>query len=376
MSTDKYDTGASESAPAAEAAPTTVEATPAATPKRTRRRRPESAMAAAQGSNSFGDTFSEDLAEQAKGNFLITVGFPGSGKSTFHSHLYRMCESTHRVDPLHATGKRPGTVDPVMESRINAWRRRFHSNVQVESTDSGDANIFEVALRVFPKTRRKKPLDLRIIEVSGEDLRKLDNSTTGSNVAQMPPALGRMLHDDKMEARKVIMAIMVDPTPDAMRVEHLMDGLLSYMSVHGKKRLKQTKFCLIVPKPAQMIEALVEYRDQYPEKWAKLPKKPSLERYKTDKDIDGKLTSFYLTVLKGTLIKRLKTLATEGTIMRTQFYLGEIEQQFYDEDGVEKSEEVLVTPNWRDATTVFTFLYESFNGIKLKPSLWDRIRGR
>ena len=53
-----------------------------------KRRRPNAATApAAQSTNTFGDTFSADVAEQAKGNFLITVGFPGSGKSTFHSHI-------------------------------------------------------------------------------------------------------------------------------------------------------------------------------------------------------------------------------------------------------------------------------------------------
>ena len=35
----------------------------------------------------LGDGFSVERAKKAKGNYLITVGYPTSGKSTFHSML-------------------------------------------------------------------------------------------------------------------------------------------------------------------------------------------------------------------------------------------------------------------------------------------------
>lgn len=377
---DKYDAGIENEEPATEnlKAPSSnggAEGPTNAT--RMRRRRPNAPTAPTpQASNAFGDTFSVDLAEQAKGNFLITVGFPASGKSTFHSHIYRMCEEIHHVDPLHASGQPPGTVDPIMESRLNAWRRRYHAREQVDSTGTGEANIYEIAFRVVPKTRPGKPLDLRIIEVSGEDLRQLDNSTTGGNVAEIPQAIGALLQDDKLNERKTIVAIMVDPTPDAIPVEYLVDGFLSYMNVHGPKRLKQTKFCIIVPKPLQILEALREYKNQYPDIWATLPKKPTLEAYRSAKDVDGNLTSFYLAIFKKNLVQRLKTVAANGGIMRSQFYLGEIEEQYFEEEGEERPVEVLTSINYRDASTVFSFLYEGFNGIKLKPGVWDRLRGR
>jgi ribosomal protein L32E len=377
---DKYDSGFEREEPAPEDTKPSGSDGGAKGPTnatRMRRRRPNAPTApATQASNTFGDTFGVDVAEQAKGNFLITVGFPGSGKSTFHSHIYRMCEELHHVDPLHASGQPPGTVDPIMESRLNAWRRRYHAREQVESTISGEANIYEIAFRVVPKTRPSKPLDLRIIEVSGEDLRQLDNSATGGNVAEIPQAIGALLHDEKLNERKTTIAIMVDPTPDASPVEYLVDGLLSYMNVHGPKRLKQTRFCIIVPKPLQMLEALQEYKNQYPDIWSTLPKKPTLEAYRSAKDVDGNLTSFYLAVFKKNLVQRLKTVAVDGGIMRSQFYLGEIEEQFFEDEGEEKPIEVLTSINYRDASTVFSFIYEGFTGFKLKPGVWDRFRGR
>jgi len=379
-SNDKYDAGIENEKPAAEnkKPPSSEASTKGPTnATRLRRRRPNAPSAPApQTGNAFGDTFGVDIAEQAKGNFLITIGFPASGKSTFHSHIYRMCEAEHHVDPLHASGQPPGTVNEVMESRINAWRRRYHAGEQVDSTGTGEANIYEIAFRVVPKTRPNKPLDLRIIEVSGEDLRQLDNSATGRNVAEIPQAIGALLHDDKRKQRKTIIAIMVDPTPDASPVEHLVDGLLSYMHVHGPRRLKQTKFCVIVPKPLQILEALREDKEQYPEIWAASRKKPNLETYRSAKDVDHNLTSFYLGRFKKNLVQRLKNTVADGAILYSPFYLGEIESQNFEEEGEEKSVEVLTMIDYRHASTVFEFLYEKFNGLKLKPRVWDRIRGR
>ena len=186
-----------------------------------------------------------------------------------------MCEEIHHVDPLHATGQPPNSVDPVMESRLNAWRRRYHLREQVERTDQGEANIYEIAFRITPKTRPASPLDLRVIEVSGEDLRRLDNSSTGASTAEVPQAIGALLNDEKLNDRNVMVAFMVDPDPDTDPVEFLVDGLLSYMNVYGPKRLKKTKFCIIIPKPLKILEALKEYKTQYPDIWARYPKKPT-----------------------------------------------------------------------------------------------------
>ena len=69
-------------------------------------------------------------------------------------------------------------------------------------------------------------------------------------------------------------------------------------------------------------------------------------------------------------------MAVDGGIMRSQFYLGEIEKQFFEDEGEEKPIEVLTSINYRDASTIFSFIYEGFNGVKLKPGVWDRFRGR
>ena len=140
--------------------------------------------------------------------------------------------------------------------------------------------------------------------------------------------------------------------------------------------MKKTKFCIIVPKPLEILTALREYHSQYPDIWAKLPKKPTLEAYRSAKDVDGNITSFYLATFKKNLVQRLKTMAPNGGLMRNSFYLGEVEEQYEEEEGNEEPVEVLTTINYRDAAKVFDFLYESFNGIKIKPGILDRIRGR
>ena len=104
---------------------------------------------------------------------------------------------------------------------------------QVTRTAEGEEHIFEIAFRVVPRTRPNRPLDLRIIEVSGENLRQLDNSATGDSVAQIPQAIGTLLNDDKLNQRNIIVAFMVDPSQDADPIEFLVDGFLSYMNVHG-----------------------------------------------------------------------------------------------------------------------------------------------
>jgi len=229
---------------------------------------------------------------------------------------------------------------------------------------------------VTPKTRQNLPLDLRVIEVSGEDLRKLDNSASGASVAEIPQAIGALLTDEKLNERKVIVAVMVDPDLDADPIEFLVDGFLSYMNVHGPRRLKATKFCIVVPKPLKILEALQEYKKQYPDLWEKHPRRPTLEAYRSAKDVDGSITSFYLSVFKKNLVRRLMTVAAKDGVMRTQFYLGEIEQQFTDEEGQEVAVEVLTTINYRDAATVFNFIYEGFTGKKIKPGALDRLRGK
>ena len=319
--------------------------------------------------NTLNDTFTSETAENAKGNFLVTIGYPGSGKSTFNSHLYRMCRHAHTTETLLASGKDASSIEAkeAMEARLNAWQRTYTISQQVERTEKGEQNIFEIAFRVIPKSRPKLPLDLRLIEVSGEDLRQLTNQ----KAAQIPRSIGALLSDKKLNQRNVIIAFMVDPDPNSKAVELLINGLLSYMQVHSPKRLEKTNFCLIVPKPAKMIEVVKDYYDYNSDTWNEKYPKLSPDTYNEAKDIDRGLSKAYIETVRTQILESLKPFMKRGNTILQPFYIGEIEN-------IEGEKERQISQSYRDASIIFKFLYETFhNGKKLKdPGFLGRLFGK
>ncbi len=100
--------------------------------------------------------------------YIFTVGRPGSGKSTFQSHLlrYLMTQGHHRVEP-----DTEHTASEAFRETFAKWRAQWQSGFFPDRTAAGRPAEFRY--KVTPHKRGYPTIPFGFVEISGEDFEKL-----------------------------------------------------------------------------------------------------------------------------------------------------------------------------------------------------------
>lgn len=317
--------------------------------------------------------FSPSRANKADGNYLITVGYPTSGKSTLHSQLYRLGEKKYQLEHLHMTGDKRGEISPHMEAKLDLWKRKFTEREAIDA--NAENELYEVAFSLTPPRKRDPRLDLRIIEVAGEDLRKLDSTPGGHEVSRLPEALEILLNNRDYSKVKITVAFIVDPSEDAEDVELLVNGFLSYMRANNPERLRHISFVVVISKPMEIVRELKQYQKAFKSDWDRLKNPPPLGRYKEPKDVDQAAAQTYIKCFRADMWRRLRNEASkngEGKLFLSKLYIGDFKSTEYIEEGERIKTEIMVSESFTDANRILGFIYQSFTGRELNPkSMWN-----
>lgn len=317
--------------------------------------------------------FSPSRANKAEGNYLLTVGYPTSGKSTLHSQIYRLGEKKYQLAHLHMTGDKPGEISPHMEAKLDLWKRKFAERETIDG--NAENELYEVAFAITPPRKRDPKLDLRIIEVAGEDLRKLDSTPGGHEVSRLPEALEILLNNRDFVKVKITVAFIVDPSEDAEDVEFLVNGFLSYMRANNPERLRHISFAVIISKPMEIVRELKLYQRAFKSDWDRLTNPPPLGRYKEAKDVDQAAAQTYIKCFRADMWRRLRNetaKAKTSKLFLSKLYIGDFMSTEYEEDGERVKTDLMVSESYKDTDRILGFIYHSFTGRELNPkSFWN-----
>ena len=300
-------------------------------------------------SGNFGNLPSLKEIEDRSGNYIISFGFPGSGKSTFQSFLTRYIEEGDVF--RHSVGKVDGNDNSTR--LINEWRKDWKQNRFPEATARGEHNITELRLSVTPIEGQTKQISFGFLEMSGENQATVvpSEGAAGSMVAP----LRSFLRNTRVNP---ILVLFVDPEEQSGRDPNdtIFMNLLDYLEANFDRRtISRIAILLLVPKPALALSVL----RQLPEARRRYHGLSHVEELNAD------LVELYLELTIPGTFKRIEDWPSPWQYAR--LHVG---------DPVEGDPNSYENASFEDIEKIFHWIYGIFSGGKqLGPSGLDKLKG-
>ncbi len=285
----------------------------------------------------------EDFSNK-EGNYIFTVGNVSSGKSTLQNlMIYRLWS---KDDINFEYGHHSN--DHRQKALLSNWVDAFRKGILPPRTKQGLIQEFNISI----SQKRKKPLDLNFIEISGEDIKSIVPSLDSSTKPSVHNFLDRYLTESNNINKRFIFVSNGEEhqrgnkTNDNLSEDILFDSFLRYLLSDSQKGLKKLNILFVIAK------------------WDTVR-----EDYKND----------YKKYLKDNFPQTLSILDGERvTVMYLPFTVGKIEEQLVDKDNhVYENRIVRLENAYVDRLIQWT--YNTFTGEVLnnfppiKPSLLYRI---
>ncbi|TRD15470.1 hypothetical protein [Palleronia caenipelagi] len=286
---------------------------------------------------------------QRTGNYMLSYGYPRAGKSTFQSHLLRWITQGGEFSLNVAKN------DSNDASRIafNEWMRLWDANRFPESTERGMTKVVELRFRATPVSGRKKPLEFNILEMSGEDQRRV--LPEAGRPSEMMEPVREYLSNRKIN---FLLVLLLDPARDGSENDILFLTLLDYLDANFPGLSERMSLLLLLSKPDT---ALAKMRSD---------RRASTEFH--DLNVTDRMTpehvNFYFDTYTPATISRLANWPGKwataklrvGSLPRTQ---GGASETYSDVD-------------FDDAKRVFDWIFEAFTGAppgKRLPTWLDKM---
>ena len=106
--------------------------------------------------------------DKTTGNYLLTLGYPGSGKTVLQSFIYYYIATDGAYSgslEKHRKGAQPSHLTQTL---LNKWVKDWSDRKLPESTRESVDAIREIRLRLTPKINTSKSFNFSFVEVSGE----------------------------------------------------------------------------------------------------------------------------------------------------------------------------------------------------------------
>jgi hypothetical protein len=283
----------------------------------------------------------EDNIESRAGNYLLSFGFPGSGKSTFQSFLYHYLvevgsfETQPQIDGFNETRNWDGL------RLVNEWRRLWHQREFPARTAIGEENIREILLRVRPMRGVQTELNFGLLEVSGELMQTVMPGETRD------PSLARTLqiYLDNPQIHFVVVFI-VDPARGREN-DILFDNFFRFLDLNFPQRRNQMALALLISRPEVALNQL----------------KREVRGLEHAQRLTPTLCLEYAQRYIPGTFRVWDTWPMPSRVMLSSLYLGSPAA-----DG-----QRLERPDYSDIEQIFAWLYHQFTASHLGPTWWQRI---
>lgn len=286
----------------------------------------------------------DDDIEAKSGNYLMSFGYAGAGKTTFQSFLaYYVNHSPEFrsrliVDPESSVqGWEPQAI-------YNDWLKLWTQGDFPKPTDVDDSAIRELTFEVNPKKGVKTPAKFSFLEVSGELLRQVIAHEEDPNLTE---TIRRYFENPSI---RMTLVLLVDPEHDQDGANDLLfQNLFTFLEVNYPGFAARSSLALLISKPEQALTMLKNAQ-------------PGLRHHA---ELRGDLCEDYIeTFLPGTYNIFDSWPNPERTAIMT-LHLGEVEG--------EGDHARLVSPDYKDISSIFNWLYHDITRERLGPKWWQRI---
>lgn len=288
----------------------------------------------------------EDIKARS-GNYIFSFGYPGSGKTTFQWFLmdYLMNVGDFQTKVMvHDTSD-----GSEWEGRriINDWKKLWIERRFPASTKSGEEDIREVRCRVTPRTGQTRPLDFSFLEISGELLRMV--MPQEHNRPNLVPTLAAYLSNTKM---KFILVLMLHP--DVEDNDTLFASFITYLDKNFPNLRERMSLAVVISKPDESLERLRRYG--------------SVNQRVNYDEFDEEAVEDYVNRFCPETYQIWQNWPDSSKTLLSPLYLGKLK--------VIEGEQRIVDPDHKHIESIFDWIYEQFNGVRLGKLWWQKLIDR
>ncbi|WP_372922582.1 hypothetical protein [Roseovarius sp.] len=301
--------------------------------------------------------FTQEMAEEAEGNFFLSFGKVGAGKTTLHFHLLRYFEQRpdfegeELVDPGLSDGQRAA-----QSQLITNWRNRWSDGTFPSATLRTD-EVRALRYSVRPTIGNGPRTNITFLEVAGELLSDLVTDDLDQR-QELPGALRALLDNKDVN---LIIAFVVAPTAleaeeDGKYPDTLYTAFLNYIRGHhsaGPDRTR-TPLMIVINNPDEGFRVIprLNIDQQGATTWT-----PEI----VEKFLEYVLPSFIQAYRRWPAKAKKITLFKVGSVKTVP--------------GPDGREIPIIgnPPYYRHAAIVSKFIYETFTGIRIRHPLWKRL---
>ena len=285
--------------------------------------------------------------EKATGNYLLTLGYPGSGKTVLQSFIYYYI-ATHGAYSgsleKHRKGAQPSHLTQTL---LNKWVRDWSDRKLPESTRESVDAIREIRLRLTPQINTSKSFNFSFVEVSGELIKSVvpTEVQAGSIVETMHSFL------TAPKSNKMIVYVF-DHNEDSNNDE-LFSSLIQYLenAIPGKLD-RSYSLMIVVPNPNLVLQ-----RMSSDERFGR--------KYSNINELTPEALRHYLRVKAPQLVTTFRYWKKSKRGIY-KFHIGEVSEN-------STGDQILESFDFKDSGRIIDFCYQQFHGTKLREGWFTRL---
>lgn len=304
---------------------------------------PEESLTAESVSPSERGALMDDPLEERQGNYLLSFGFPGSGKTTFQSFLayYFTHIGPYEAQPRVAPQESVQGWEPL--AVFNEWMRLWGQGAFPPANPVDEGDIRELSFRIQPLRRASKATELSFLEVSGELMTQViaDRVRDPSMIATLNRYFGN-------EQLRLILVLVVDPE-QGVENDILFQNLFAFLDLHFPRLRERTSLAVLVSKPMQALGQL-QMLD---------------ERYRDHTELSAELCETFVQRFTPRTYRILDGWSDQQRVQLMALHLGEVTE------GGEAPR--LSRPDYGDIHDIFLWIYGQLTGERPAPPWWQRV---
>ena len=278
-----------------------------------------------------------------RGNYILAIGLPESGKTTLQSFMTYFLTVGNDFNADLDVAERNGDINHQAQYLFTNWLEKWQMGEYPDSTPVGEDEIREIRLDVENKQNKKQKFNLSFLEISGENF-----SSIVPDRYQVPTLFNRLR--DFINNTKINLNIVLVVKPNPETGSGTDDALFANFFVFVKNQLKLTisdrcGLIILVPNPSAIFPQ---------DSWTAAQK---------DKKLYNKLVLDHVYASCPATYKIFTTWNKKKRAI-LPFNIGE------------SSEEKLTKRDFRDVNVFVRLNYQLFTGKVLREPFWKRLTGK
>ncbi len=194
--------------------------------------------------------FTAEHAAEKTGPVIIPFGLPGSGKTTFLATLFKLLTEARSLKSEVIIPERESVSNYAGQAMLNEWSDLLTVGRLFDATPAGEHHIRDVEMQVTPLVGQRRPLRFSIVEVSGEDLRKV--VVQADSEPSLPQSVEALFTNRSVRPLLILMV-----HPERSGNDKMFDNLMLFLRQHvDPGRLKEMPMLVLIPNPRRAMAEL------------------------------------------------------------------------------------------------------------------------